>query len=103
MQKSLSDRYSYQGHLKRSGQRSRETAQQLGRTCSFQEPLEARTSASCGGQLATSSLAQANLAYHLLVVVPTFPSLKAKDSDVLLPILLLFGASSQEAGVTHSS
>lgn len=32
----------------------------------------------------------------------TFPS-KAKDRDVLLPLLLLFGAFSQEAGVTRSS
>ncbi|KAJ8795161.1 hypothetical protein J1605_018507 [Eschrichtius robustus] len=34
---------------------------------------------------------------------PLLPSPKAEDSDVLLPLLLLFGAFSQEAGVTRGS
>lgn len=36
-------------------------------------------------------------------VAPTPPLLKAEGRNVLLPLLLLFGASSQEAGATHSS
>lgn len=36
-------------------------------------------------------------------IAPTPPLLKGDGRDVLLPLLLLFGASSQEAGAIHSS
>lgn len=105
MQNSLSDHFSSQGHLKRSGQSSRETAQQLGIKDSnlpFPKASWSQDQRLLWWATGHQQLGTGHLPYHLLGA-PTFPSLKAKDRDVLLLLLLLFGASSQEAGVTHSS
>lgn len=72
--------------------------------------LRASTGVSASGQLGLGQLffsrrlRTRNLPSQLSLLRRPLPlSLKAKGSDVLLPLLLLFGAFSQEAGVTRSS